>query len=301
MTDFRTCGNGAIVRYGEIGIKGQNRGDFERRLLSNIHDLFRKENLNLSAKRLRGRIAIFGDDVKKKEFSRLKRVFGIISFSRAKRCQSNIENIKSVIKDEFGGKVKGKKFRVSARRLDKSFSMKSMDVNIEIGSFVEGELGGKVDLTDFDVNIGIEISDGDTFIFDDVTDTLKCYGGLPVGSEGNCVVLVEDIYSAVAAWLMMKRGVKAELAFMHESEEVRAALGVLKKYRYGFKMMEHPVKDFSSIRSLMQDYEIDTLVLGEPLERRKVYDGADEVFILRPLEGMEKDEIFSIYGNMECD
>ena len=70
-----------MIRYGEIGLKGRNRSDFEKRLLENIKTTFGKEvDIHIRHKRL---ILPVVDEETLKLYERLRFVAGIQSYSLA--------------------------------------------------------------------------------------------------------------------------------------------------------------------------------------------------------------------------
>lgn len=181
-----------IIRYGEIGLKGQNRGFFENKLIDNIRALCGDIKVN----RLRGRVIIeSGDDISDK----LKNVFGIVSFSIAEKVDFSQLNEKVLesIKDK-----KFEKFRVTVNRIDKSFPAKSNDLARDIGALVVDKFDKKVDLENYDLNIEIELLDTAYLFF----EKIRCFGGLPVGTEGKVLLLIESEQGIEAAKRVMRRG-----------------------------------------------------------------------------------------------
>ncbi|MBN1385900.1 hypothetical protein JW968_02865 [Candidatus Woesearchaeota archaeon] len=278
-----------IIRYGEIGIKGQNRGWFESRLVQNIRDFASRNEIDCWIRRTRGRILLsMHEGVEMPDISGLKRVFGISSFSKAVACRADISDI-SRETERFYGKIKGKSFRVTAKRLDKGFKPDSIELERVIGQQIVEATGAKVDLKRHDTEIGIEITKENAFIFDNTT---RGYGGLPLGSEGECLVLMEDMQSCVAAWLMMKRGAEIEVVTMDGKHENAKFISHLEKFDYGSKIGRHCTED---IKGLMEETGHEALVRGDT----RVPKVQDEVFTLRPLLGWSEDEIFRAYHEIE--
>ena len=183
-----------IIRYGEIGLKGLNRPFFENKLISNIKAVIDDKTAKITKKP--GRIII---ETENNISEQLKRVFGIVSFSIAERCEFDRLN------DFIIEKIKNKKFetfRITANRINKRFPKTSEDLAREIGAFVVEKLGKKVSLKEYDLNVQIEIIDSAYVFFDRV----QCLGGLPVGVEGKSIVLLETKNGIEAAKRVMKRG-----------------------------------------------------------------------------------------------
>ena len=85
----------------------------------------------------------------------------------------------------------------------------SMDVAVKVGEAVlnaNQERGVKVDIHYPDKEIFVEVRDNQTFIFSQYCDGT---GGLPMGSQGKVLVVLEKDTDALAAWLIMKRGCRA--------------------------------------------------------------------------------------------
>src|SRR3989344_7362486 len=138
--------NSVIVRYGEIGTKGKNRGYFEKRLIRNIKDCLSKNNIKFSKiQRYSGRIIIFTSD----KCLPLKYVFGITSFSPAIKAELDLEKIKNIALKLY---EKGT-FRISAKRLNQKFNYSSEQLNKEIGNFIRETKKAKVNLNNPESNI----------------------------------------------------------------------------------------------------------------------------------------------------
>ena len=210
-----------IIRYSEIGLKGNNRIVFEKKLIENIKDCLRKNNIKYEKiQRLRGRIIIFTEQ----ELNCLKYVFGVSSFSHALVLEPDINEIEKAV-SKLAENKKFKTFRVSAQRLNKNFSLTSPEIERTIGSFVCEKLNKKVSLKNFDLEVGIEILDK-AYVF---TEKIKCFSGLPVGIEGKVVSLIENKSSLLASLLMMKRGCLIIPVSMKKTD-----INLIKKFAYGF-------------------------------------------------------------------
>jgi len=188
-----------IVRYGEISLKGDNRGFFEKKLVENIKKQLQENRISYSSvARPRGRIIIETNQ----KCSCLKNVFGITSFSHATSTEPETRAMKKAALPLIKKLAKNKSFRVTTQRVDKSIQLRSNDIDREIGSFVVDKTNAKVDLTGFDFELGIELFNSKAYLF---TERIQGPGGLPVGVEGTVLVL-KGRDSAKAAMLMQKRG-----------------------------------------------------------------------------------------------
>ncbi|NJE04718.1 tRNA 4-thiouridine(8) synthase ThiI [Thermococcus sp. M36] len=201
-----------IVRYGEIGIKGGKRREFERKLAENIGKALRRKGIEGKTKIIRGRILV---DVPDEAAEIIAKVPGVVSVSPARVME--YEEIPAYLKEALKD-YNPRSFRVDTRRLDKTFLKTSMEVNREIGAFVVENFGWKVDLENPELTIGIEIIGGKAYVF---FEKIPGVGGLPVGTQGKVVVLLSGgIDSPVAAFLMLKRG--AEVIALHFDQGLNA-------------------------------------------------------------------------------
>jgi len=188
-----------LIRYSEIGLKGNNKNDFELKLIRNINSQLKKEGIKAERiKRLFSRILIITDKTPD-----LTSVFGIASYSTAKIVPLNTDDMKKHIASLIKDYNKDISFRISAKRLDKEFHLDSMGIERELGSFVVEKTGAKVNLKNFDKEIGLDILRNEAIIFN---NRIKGPGGLPAGIEGNALALIENKDSVKAAILAMKRG-----------------------------------------------------------------------------------------------
>ncbi|WP_126993793.1 tRNA uracil 4-sulfurtransferase ThiI [Thermosipho globiformans] len=201
-----------VVRYSEIGLKGKNRGYFEKKLIDNIRKIARPPEIN---KRY-GRIIIRLKDMDFDEIKeRLKYVFGIQNFSFAYAVSHDLNEIKEAVLKLLKLKLKNEKtFKVQTKRSYKQFPMNSQELSAHIGAFVlENFEELSVDVHNPDIIVGIEVKEKELFVF---VGKEQLYGGLPVGSSGKAILLLSGgIDSPVAGWYMMKRGILIEnLSFL---------------------------------------------------------------------------------------
>ena len=266
-----------IVRYGEIGLKGKNRSLFEKRLVRNIKDCLKKSGIKeFKIKRVRGRILIKTD----KECNCLKRVFGIVSFSKAVRTGADLEKIKKAVLELIKNK-KFESFRVTTKKPQKSIKLDSMESNKEIGAFIQEKTRAKVDLTDYKYNLQIELFDDSAFVFDKKTEG---FGGLPRGIAGRVLCLAEKEEDLLASWLMMKRGCGVFLA-----GRKKINTNLLDKFDYGQKLGFLKIKNIKELEKLAKENNCKALVVSQTLEEFKNL--KLDILTLRPLIGYSKEEI----------
>lgn len=237
-----------IARYGEIGLKSPRvRSRFERQLKSNIKTAF-----DCKIKINQGRIFIYPKNFPE-AMIKLKRIFGIVSFSPAIPTKTNHKDIENDL-NKYTEKLMEKnlinsntKFAVRCRRVgEHEFS--SQEIAGFSGSVIIKKTDAPVDLSNPDIEIFIEVRDDKTYIFH---EKIKGPGGLPLGSQGRLVALVSSgIDSPVAAYLMMKRG--CAITAMHfdndpfagpkVTENFKKLIDKLNDYSYGFPIRTKIVK-----------------------------------------------------------
>lgn len=206
-----------LVQYGEIGIKGKNRGDFERLLIRNIRRALGSNFRN--AARRESRIFLEADGKEEEVRNALMKVFGIEWFAFAHECRKGVDEIWEAVQK---AKLKGKKIAVETKRVDKSFPMSSQQLSAEIGARIVKKYGCGVDLENPDVKISIIIARNAYVYF----EKIRGLGGLPVGCSGKVLCLLSGgIDSPVAAWLMMKRGCRVDFLHVYPFEKWDAKKG----------------------------------------------------------------------------
>lgn len=209
-----------LLRYGEIHLKGKNRGNFENALLKNIESAVFSVDKNSKVARIGGRYVVYNFDEANIEMlvDKCSKVFGLVSLSVAYQIDSTEENISSTLKNLIKNDnnfSSAKTFKVEVKRADKKFPIQSTEFAALMGGVVLDEYPHlKVDLKYPELQIDIDIREnGKTYIF---KDKIKCVGGLPVGTSGNVLVMLSGgIDSPVACYLMAKRGVKISAVHFH--------------------------------------------------------------------------------------
>ena len=228
-----------LLRYGEIGLKGQNRAYFMRKLRRNVRRCLKANNLSGEVWQEGQRIYLRTDHVPE-ALEAVRRVFGLVSLSPVEEVSADMEAIgkQAVETARQAGVGPGTTFRVRARRADKSFPLISPEIERQVGQKIASATDAGVALKNSDVEIGIEVQPGRALIFGRVIPGM---GGLPLGTQGRVVVLLSSgIDSPVAAWLMMKRG--CSVIPLHfsvspaQTAQVEAIVEVLDRYAYGWAL-----------------------------------------------------------------
>jgi len=222
--------NCVIVRYGEIGTKGENRSYFEKLLIHNIKDCLRKNDVSFeSIDRPRGRIIVYSNETEKAAKS-IKKVFGVTSLSCAVSTKSDLETLKSasLLLAQEAGLDQSKSFRISVNRLDKELPMTSNELNIELGGFVQEKTNARVQLKGPDVDVGLDLISDQAFIF---SERIQGLGGIPVGSSAGVLCYIKKKPDLLICILLMKRGCLLQIACPRELD-----ISLARKFSYGFSL-----------------------------------------------------------------
>jgi len=201
----------AVVHYSEIGIKGDNREKFEKKLVDNMKVSLKGLGIE-RVKRLYGRVVVeTGENSDLKKIGeRLKKIPGIVNFSFADDVPVDLDDIRKAL-EKLAEEKEIKTFAVRCRRSVKQFKHNSRQVNEMMGEFLARKFNWKVDLEKPDCTFFIEITEKSAFVY---TDKMRGVGGLPVTSSGKLVSLISGgIDSPVASWMMMRRG--CSIVFIH--------------------------------------------------------------------------------------
>ena len=201
-----------LCKLGEVVLKGLNRRSFEDKLLSNLRrrvarcGAFRvyskqstvyvepaDENCDLDA-----------------AFDACRRVFGVVAVSRATPCDKDVDAIvetaKTCLRAELSAAAS---FKVESKRADKTFPLTSIQLSQQVGGALHQAFPGcAVDVHDPALTVFLEIRDDAAFVHG---PAVPGAGGLPLGMGGAAVTLLSGgIDSPVSSWMMAKRGAALE-------------------------------------------------------------------------------------------
>ena len=316
-----------LVHYQEIALKGRNRPYFISKLVHNL----RKQTAGLDVKDVRalmGRIeVVLGPAASYEQVrERIQRVFGIANFSKAGRAPRTLEDIASAVLADLEGHPPVT-FRVSAKRGDKTFPMTSPELERELGARIVERFGWKVNLDRPEMTVMVEVLAKQAFYS---FGKERGAGGMPTGVSGRVACLMSGgIDSPVAAYRLMKRGCSVVPVHFHSypflsrasQEKVREIAEVLTRHQMRTTLKLVPFGELQRqvvlsvpsplrvviYRRLMlriaeriaRDCRAKALVTGEvigqvasqTLENLTVIAEAARMPILRPLVGMDKEEI----------
>ena len=199
-----------LIKNGELTLKGLNRCNFEDILIKNIRKSIRDlGECNIRKAQSTIFIEPKDENFDFNEaLERIKRVFGIAGFSRACVCEKSMDDIIAKSPDYLRDDLKKvKTFKVEAKRADKRFPLTSPEICREIGGVLLSHFPHlSVDVHNPDLVVNVEIRDYTAYVRG---EQLQGAGGLPVGTAGNASILISGgIDSPVAAWCMAKRGLR---------------------------------------------------------------------------------------------
>lgn len=316
-----------LGKLGELTLKGSNIKTFEKKLVRNTRDFLKHIPCQIDLRSGRMYIEVDEEYSEKVEFC-LSHLIGITGFAKTIVCEKNIEAITEVV-TELGKIAKengAKSFKVEARRSDKSFPLDSYQImrTAASGLYDSGILS--VDVKNPDVVISVEVREK-CFVYSN--SNVGCRG-LPVGTSGKGLLLLSGgLDSPVAGYRMLRRGMRLECIYFHSypytSDEAQQKVEDLAKIlsTYGMQTTLNIIS-FTDVQMLIKEKApeswstlalrmcmmkasnmvakligADCLVTGESLgqvasqtlENMRVTESMAELPLLRPLVGLDKEEI----------
>ena len=316
-----------LVRYHEIALKKGNRAYFtellKRNLLAAVKDLGAKEIRSLPARLL----LTFKNDVPAATLiERMSTVFGVANFSIVERTARDIDALRGRILESLNG-GRFQSFRIETQRGDKTFPLTSPEINRQLGAAVKEKSGARVDLENAEFTVTVEILPRDAFFgFNKIAGA----GGLPVGSSGRVAALISGGFdSPVAAYRMMQRGCRIIFVHFHSApyqdktsqEKVRQLIQLLTRHQFTSRLYMVPFGEIQRqivttvarplrvvlyrrmmlriAEAIARQEKAKALITGESLgqvasqtlDNLAVIQQAARLPILRPLVGMDKQEI----------
>jgi thiamine biosynthesis protein ThiI len=323
-----------LLRFsGEIGVKARGtRHHFVRRLLHNLHDALASEGAGAPPRIRVSHDRILVEVPPGADPSCLGRVFGVQSLSAAlERTPPRLEALVTRGRELFAEAVRGRRFAVRARRVGsrERIALHSREVERELGAALLPGAAG-VDLDEPEVVVHVELAEGCAWL---LGAPIPGPGGLPLGVEGRALALLSGGFdSAVAAWQLQRRGVAVDHVFCnlggtaHEAGALRVAKLLAERWSYGQRPRLHSI-DFAPVvaqlqartqrrywqvllkrlmlraaEALARERGAAAIATGEAvgqvssqtLQNLAVISRATGILLLRPLVGMNKDEIIAL-------
>lgn len=319
-----------LIKVGEISLKGGNRPLFEKRLRGNIKDKLHQYHPRVEKQKGRLYLKIDESVDDSIVGQALSTTFGITGFARAYEIEKDMDVLDSLVREilPLSSFSSGKgSFKVESRREDKSFSLSSYDISCHLADIIHLMYPDlTVDLKNPDHVLHVEVRKK-IFVY---TSDQKGPGGLPVQSAGRGMLLLSGgIDSPVAAFHMAKRGMKLDCIYFHAYpytselalEKVKTLASLIAPYLGGTRLYVVPFTDgqlrikkeaFEDETTLMfraammrtaeeiaKERKASAIVTGEALsqvasqtlEAMSFTDSMTDLLVLRPLVGMDKEEI----------
>ncbi len=207
-----------LIKYGEIGIKGNNRHVFEDALAKQVRLKLDHIEGEFHLRKERGRLYVEcgGSWDEAETVEALRHVFGIVGICPVHTYElTDIAAMRADVVDYISREHPGSdaSFKVKARRVNKTFPLTSMEIDAELGeAILEAFPSMHVDVHRPEILFDIEIRDR-VYMY---TKTLPGPGGMPVGCNGSAMLCLSGgIDSPVAGWMIAKRGVKIDAVYFH--------------------------------------------------------------------------------------
>ena len=273
-----------LVRFGELALKSRFvRRQLRDRLVANIQDLFAAEGVECITEADEARVYVHVDDVAKAH-TILGRVFGIVSLSPATEVHSDLDSLrKAVLSEASRGLSPGQSFALRIRRVG-THSFTSQDLARELGDEVRrAHPDVRVNLTLPDVEIHVEVRHNRAFVFREIWPGP---GGLPLGSQGRALAVVQDEAGLVAAWMGMKRGCRIAVA----TSDGQGVAEPLRKWDVRLKVLGLPAD--GNLGEIVRIARAEAVFLGT---RWETFDPKNrtplDVPIFEPVIGLRDEEI----------
>ncbi len=323
-----------LVKSGEIVLKGMNRYNFENVLIKNMGRRIKDLGKFQITKSQSAIFVENLDDKADMSLvlERLKTVFGIAALTPACMVEKDFDTICRATKEYLGDILENTHtFKVTAKRSDKSFAMNSPEICRELGGVLLDTFPHlQVDVQNPQVTVTVEVREKGAYIH---VDQLSGAGGIPVSTSGKATLLLSGgIDSPVAGYMMAKRGLEivcvhfASPPYTSERAKEKVVMlakkmvpytGRMKLYIVPFTEMQEVLRDrcredlftiamrrymMKIAEAISRHEDSNGLVTGESvgqvasqtLQAIACTDIATEMPVLRPLIGMDKEEIVRI-------
>lgn len=326
-----------FIRYSELSLKGKNKKEFIKILNRNIKN--KLEGLNFEIKTGHDKVVVNPKSEDITEFiERLKFVVGISWFSVANVVDTTKKDIEqAVIAEVKDGWFKT--FRVSAKNISEVFSDSKSLTHYVAGRVLE-HTDMKVNLSEYDVEINVRAERNKTTVFGKKIKGID--GLPSGSNGKGLAFLSGGIDSPVAAIKMMTRGLQVDfVTFLSPNVETPELLHKIKKLakqanKYNGRAGRLYIINFAPVRKFIREdlkkesyrvvflrrffthygnflaekYNYQTLITGDAMgqvasqtpQNLTAVDDASEIFVSRPLIGMDKNSIIKLareYGTYE--
>ncbi len=231
-----------IIRYGEIYLKGKNRGFFERAFETNLRRALNGFEAELTKQSGRYLVEGFAEEYAEEMIEKLKKVFGLHTLSLAYETSADMQDIFEVAK--LICKNEGT-FKVESHRGDKKYPLTSVEISKKLGGMLLEYAKGKlsVDVHTPSFTVCVDIREGNRALV--FGEFIEGANGMPVGTAGKGLLLLSGgIDSPVAGHMMAKRGMTVDCLHFHSypytnmqaKEKVVELAKILSEYTCGTRL-----------------------------------------------------------------
>ena len=322
---MRPC---VVAHYHEVGLKGRNRPFFLNTLENNLRRATAGMGVKY-VERASGRIILWlePDAPWPPLRERIARVYGVVNFARGYALQPALETLIRGVLARLPEAGEFTTFAIRARRAFKGISLSSREIAVNLGAAVQAASGAGVNLSAPEMTLYVEVLPQFAFFF---FGKDRGPGGLPVGCSAPVTVLLSGgIDSPVAACRLLKRGSRVVLAHFHSfpyldtasQEKARELAQVISSYQGDTVLYLIPLGEIQRqivvacpapyrvvlyrrfmvriAEALGKRHGARALVTGDSLgqvasqtiENLAAIEDAAAQMVLRPLIGMDKQEI----------
>ena len=202
-----------IIRFGEIFLKGKNRGFFERALETNLRRALKDFSCEFEKQSGRYFVKNFQDYESDAIIEKLKKVFGVHSLSIAYETTADMDSLTEAAM--LVARPQGT-FKVESHRGDKKYPLTSVEISKTLGGRLlqayKGSLSVDVHNPSFVVRVDVR-EHNVALVFAEFIDGAN---GMPVGTAGKGLLLISGgIDSPVAGHMMAKRGMVVDCLHFH--------------------------------------------------------------------------------------
>jgi len=327
-----------LLKSGEMAMKGLNRGSFEDKMIKNCkRALAGLGKFTFSKAQSTTYVEPRGEVDMPQAVELLSRVFGIAALCSARAVEKDYPAIEQAAAEYLAGELMAARtFKVTAKRADKKFPMKSPEICVELGAFLLGRFPHlKVDVENPEVLVTVEIRDTEAYVHG---RQIQGAGGIPVGTSGKAMLLLSGgIDSPVSGVMMAKRGLSISAVHFHSPpytseralHKVRQLGGKMARYCGNIPLYMVPFTEISeAIREkcsepyatiIMRRYmmriaeklalanDCGALITGESvgqvasqtIESLTCTQAGLKLPVMRPVIGMDKEEIVALARKLD--
>jgi thiamine biosynthesis protein ThiI len=327
-----------LLKEGEVVLKGLNKRYFEQKLTQNIRRRIKPFGAFQVTVLQSVIYVEPKDDEADVDgaFEALQKVFGIMTLTKAIACEKDPDIILQTAKEYLHEELRqAKTFKVESKRSDKGFPMTSIQLSQYVGGEIDEAYDNlTADMHNPEIVVHLEVRDRAAYVHG---RPVPGAGGMPVGSNGTAVSLLSGgIDSPVSTYMMAKRGLRiipvhffsfpytSELAkekvidlakiltgwcgrlfvevvpFTHIQEEIRAKCPEEYFTIIMRRMMMRIADEIAKKNACGAIITGESLgqVASQTMEAMMATGDAATLPVLRPLVGMDKEEVIKIARNI---